>query len=104
MSLITPILTLSCCACALPQAKAAASAARLIRCFIRTPPSSFFDEHAGNRRALLNPQVLVELFEVRVQFGIRELVDDAAMFHDVIAVRNGRGEAEILLDEQNGKA
>src|SRR2546421_11316877 len=25
------------------------------------------------------------------------------MFHDVIAVRNRRGEAEILLDEQNGK-
>jgi hypothetical protein len=26
------------------------------------------------------------------------------MFHDVIAVRNSRGEAKVLLDQKNGEA
>src|SRR4029077_8213103 len=37
-------------------------------------------------------------------FGIGELIDNTPMFHDVIAIRDGRGETEILLHQENGKA
>ena len=39
-----------------------------------------------------------------LQLGVRDLVDHAAVLHHVVAVGNGRGEAEVLLDEQNGEA
>ena len=38
------------------------------------------------------------------ELGIGEGVDDAAVLHDVVAVGDRRGEAEILLDQQNGEA
>src|SRR5262245_31921409 len=49
-------------------------------------------------------QIDVKLVEIGLQFGIGEAVDDAAMFHHVIAVRNRRCEAKILLDQENGEA
>src|SRR3954470_10204053 len=101
MSLITPILTFNCCACALPQANAAASAAKLRMFFIAV--LLVLCAGAGPRRELSNPQILVQLFEVCVQFRIGEALDDTAVFHDVITVRHRRGEAEILLNEQDGK-
>ena len=36
--------------------------------------------------------------------GVREVIDDTAVFHDVVTVGHGRGEAEILLDQQDGEA
>src|ERR1041385_846655 len=100
MSLSTPILIGS-CACAAPHSKVAASAARTdLRC-ITVPPFLFIPDA---RDPASNPQVLVQLFEVRVQFRVGEAFDNPAVFHDVIAVRNRRGEAEILLDQEDGKA
>src|SRR5437868_14858729 len=102
MSLITPTFTVV-CACALPQANAAAKAAILTRYFIAVLLFDLLSERPEPAFPL-NPQVLVELFQVGVQFRIGKPLDDAAMFHDVIAVRDGRGEAEILFNEQDGKS
>ena len=46
----------------------------------------------------------MQLVDVCIQFGVGELVDDTSMFHDVVAIRNGRSETEILFHQQNGKA
>ena len=46
----------------------------------------------------------MQLFDVRVQFRIDEAFDDPAVFHDEIAIRDGRCEAEILLDQKDGEA
>src|SRR6185312_7592240 len=96
MSVKTPIFTLICCAFAVPQASAAASAASPIVflniCFLRC----FYV-------ARLNTKIVVQLLDIRLQLGIGELVDDTSMFHDVVAIRHGRGEAEILFDEQDSE-
>src|SRR4051794_1553766 len=100
MSLSTPILTAS-WACAAPHSKAAASAASTdLRCITNSPFCSF--PMPATRQ--LNPEVLVQLFEVRVQFRVGEAFDNPAVFHDVITVRDRRGETEILLDQEDGKA
>ena len=46
----------------------------------------------------------MQFLNIGIQFGIGELVDDTPMFHDVVAIRNGRGEAEILFHQQNSKS
>src|SRR5712675_2222804 len=51
-----------------------------------------------------NSQIVVQLFHVRVQFRIDETFDDSPVFHDEIAIGDGRCEAEILLDQENGEA
>src|SRR6185437_15872839 len=49
----------------------------------------------------LYTQIVVQFLDVGIQLGVGELVDDTPMFHDVIAVRNGRSEAEILFHQQD---
>ena len=51
-----------------------------------------------------DPEIVVQLVDVGVQFGVGEPVDDAAVLHHVVAVGDGRGEAEVLLDQQDGEA
>src|SRR3984957_551313 len=51
-----------------------------------------------------NAEIVVQLLHIVRQLRVREVVYDTPMFHHVIAVGNGRCEAEILLDQQNGKA
>src|SRR5271166_2041511 len=46
---------------------------------------------------------LVQLSGVGVQLRICELVDDAAVLHDVVSIRHGRGKMEILFDQQDGE-
>src|SRR5882757_1939957 len=48
-------------------------------------------------------EIGVELVHVGRQLRIREPVDDLAVFDDVVAVRDRRGEAEVLLDQQDGE-
>ena len=43
------------------------------------------------------------LHVVGVEVGIGEADGDAAVLHDVVAVGDRRGEAEVLLDQQNGE-
>jgi hypothetical protein len=43
----------------------------------------------------------MQLFKIGAQLGIGEFVDNLAMLHDVVAVRDGRSEAEVLFDEQD---
>src|SRR4029078_9592863 len=99
MSVRTPILTLTCCALAAPQVKMTARAARLIFRFIDV--SSCF---APLWLIRLDTEIVVQLVDVCIEFRIGELVDDTTMFHHVIAVRNGRGEAEVLFHQEDGKA
>src|SRR6185312_14743192 len=49
-------------------------------------------------------EIVVQFLDIRVQFDVSELVDDTSIFHDVVAVRNGRGEAEILLNQKDGES
>src|SRR5579872_467388 len=60
----------------------------------------------GKRIGLLisNSEIFVQLFRVGLEFGRRHVIDDAAVFHDIVAIGDGSGEAEILLDQQNGEA
>src|SRR5580704_7095992 len=51
-----------------------------------------------------NAEIVVQLLHIVCQLRIREVVHDTPMLHHVKAVGDGRGEAEILLDQQNGKA
>ncbi len=46
----------------------------------------------------------MKLADVGVELGIGEAVDDPPVFHDVVAVRNRRGETEILLHQENCEA
>src|SRR6516164_1886026 len=48
-------------------------------------------------------QIIVKLVEIGFQLGIGEPVDDAAIFHHVVAIRNRRSEAKILLDQEDGE-
>ncbi len=38
-----------------------------------------------------------------MQLRVREAVDDFAVLDNVVAVRDGRGEPEILLDQKDGE-
>src|SRR5262249_11522653 len=49
-------------------------------------------------------QIVVKFVEIGFELGIGELVDDAAIFHHVVAIRNRRSEAKILLDQKDGEA
>ena len=54
--------------------------------------------------ALSDTEIVVQFVDIGVEFGIGEFIDNTPMFHDVIAIRDGRGETEILLHQENGKA
>ncbi len=43
----------------------------------------------------------MQFTEIGFELGIGEPVNDTAILHDVVTIRNRRGEAKILLDEQN---
>src|SRR3972149_2255429 len=100
MSFMTPILMMPSliCACAVPAASTTASAAvpnrRFMVFLLVIVPEGHF----------LNSEIVVQLVHISVQFRIGELVDDTPMFHDVIAIRNGRGEAEILFHQKDREA
>src|SRR6266568_2139627 len=97
MSLRTPILVTSSAvwAYAVPQASAPATAAMLKRRFIVSAPCLVLTLYA---------EIFVERSELGVQLGVGELVHDLSVLHDVIAVRDRRCEAKILLDQENGEA
>src|SRR5580704_9043465 len=48
-----------------------------------------------------HPQRLVQPIHPALQFRVGERIDDAAMLHDEKPIGQGRGETEILLDQQN---
>src|SRR5215510_13694721 len=99
MSVRTPILTLTCCALAVPHVRMMARAARLIFRFIDV--SSYF---APLGLVSLDTEIVMQFVDVCIQFRVGKLVDDTTMFHDVIAVRNGRGEPEVLFHQKDRKA
>src|SRR5499427_3766338 len=48
-------------------------------------------------------QIVVKLVEIGFELGIGEPVDDATIFHHVVAIRNRRSEAKVLLDQEDGE-
>ena len=48
-------------------------------------------------------EIVVELVHVGIELRVGNHVDHAAVVHHVMAVRHGCREAEVLLDEKNGK-
>src|SRR5215467_3074181 len=96
-----PNLTLTCCAWALAQLSATPSATpiagRLNSRLIAYLPRLVLAPVAGASHT----EIVVQLFDVRVQVGIAEPVDDPTVFHDVVAVGHRLGETEILLDQEN---
>src|SRR5436190_10823697 len=98
MSFMTPILTVSSeiCACAASidsvadAVTAAANAAKPPSLMIPLPSVS-------------NPEIFVQLVLVLRQFRVAERIHHPAVLDDVMAVRDRRGEAEILFDQQHGK-
>src|SRR5437016_7834055 len=97
---MTPILTVV-CACAAPAARTTASAVEPMRRFIpflllaRAPRGGTLSSHT---------QVVMQLVDVGLQVRIGEPIDHPAVLHDIVAVRDCRGEPEILLHEQNGES
>src|SRR5437763_14329554 len=99
MSFMTPILTTSAeiCACAASivsaadSVSAAAKAAKPDDLIIPLPYVS-------------NAEIFVQFVLVLRQFRVVERVDDPAVLDDVMAVGDRRGEAEILLNQQDRKA
>src|ERR1051326_3989048 len=96
MSLITPILTFNCCACAEPAASTTASAVKLKRRFIPFPPVG--------TSSCSDSEILMQLFEIGVQFGAGEAFSHTAVLHHIVAVGDGRGEPKVLLDQEDGEA
>jgi hypothetical protein len=43
----------------------------------------------------------VRLAKIGLELSIGKGVDDAAVLHDVVTVRDGGGEVEVLLDQQD---
>src|SRR5579859_5018878 len=50
-----------------------------------------------------NAQICVQLVRVRRDLAVLDHIDDRAVLDHVMAVGDGRGESEILLDQQNGE-
>src|SRR5262249_60490630 len=48
-------------------------------------------------------QIVVKFVEIGFELGIGEPVDDATILHHVVAIRNRRSEAKILLDQEDGE-
>src|SRR5215813_11756699 len=105
MSLRMPILTVICCAWALTQASAAPNAAPIAgrpnnRFIVYLPrlllehdlvrkPVPTFRDHAlvfAPVTGASHTEIVVQLFDVRVQVGIAEPVGDPSVFHDVVPV------------------
>src|SRR5665213_2968331 len=96
MSVSTPIFTFICWAFAPLQARTAASAAS---------PSNFLMIFLLVAFQLsLDDKLIVQFVDISIQFSVGELVDNTSMLHDVIAIRDGRGEAEILFYQQYREA
>src|SRR4051812_27439342 len=52
----------------------------------------------------LHAQIFVQLRHIGFELVIRDHVDDVAFLHHVVPVRDSGGEAEVLLDQQDGQA
>src|SRR5438093_9363335 len=55
------------------------------------------------RTAALYPEVVVQLGHVGVEVTVGDHVHHPAVLHHVVAVGDGGGEAEVLLDEEYGE-
>src|SRR6476660_4156445 len=101
MSSMSPMTT-SLAAANTGEAKAAHSAsasADRVRCFMACLLGTGWWNVKGS-----DAQVLVQHVHLAGEFRLGELLDDAAVLHDVEAVGQRRGEAEVLLHQHDGVA
>jgi hypothetical protein len=82
------------CAWAVP-AKQQRRESRAITARLIFPPAFF---------KALRPRDTVQLVDIRGQIGVGDGVDNTAVLDDVVAIGDGRGKAEILLDQQDREA
>src|SRR5882724_10476862 len=54
-------------------------------------------------RSSSDAEICVKLVHIGLQLRIGEAIDDLAMLDDVVAVRHGCGEPEVLLDQKDGE-
>src|SRR5580704_18157035 len=87
-------------ACAAAPNSAAKANAKLANSHIANLPGS----GPFGPSSISNAEIVVQLLHIVRQLRVREVIHDTPMFHHVIAVGDGRGEAEILLDQQDGEA
>src|SRR5690242_17307284 len=99
---MTPILMTPSvyCACAVPHASASASALSAMTFFMIVLPSvsscSRCPGFVETKLSLaLHAEIFVQLPHICVEFRIGEALDDFAMLHHAVAIRNGRRETEI---------
>src|SRR5690242_15246755 len=97
---MTPILTTlsEICACAPPDPKPTLSASAA------TPASNAVIVRFIVIVPLLNPEIALQLVDARLELVARNGVDHAPVLDHVVAVGHRRGEAEVLLDQQDGEA
>src|SRR6186997_2475741 len=99
LSVSTPILMFLSCANAPVAATSESAVPRKSAescCFMLSPWSVFLERSS-------DAEIGVELVHVGLEIRIGETVDHLAVLHDVVAVRHGRGEAEVLLDQEDGE-
>src|SRR5215468_4762463 len=107
MSDSTPILTTlsDICACAAPIAPASARASTpSLNALIAFSMVDRWWSGASSVSAGSDAQVIVQLGHVGLERGVRDHVHDSPVLHHIVPVRHGRGEAEILLDQQNSES
>src|SRR5215831_13008512 len=109
MSLMTPILTTPSVYCAKAELLARSAAITIMLrvifiFFLHVGPAALRftapvpRKRGGDSRVRSDAEIFVQLIPVGVQFRLGKAFGHAAMLHDIVAVRDRRGEMEILLD------
>src|ERR1041385_8161396 len=105
MSVSTPILTLSCCALAVLTESSAANPARIMIRFIEVLPSLFCRSSPSRHIPKCSyAEIFVQLAEIGFELGAGEAFGHAAVLHHIVAVGHRRGEAKVLLDQEDREA
>src|ERR1041385_6340975 len=95
-TLIVPPLYCAWAAVVRPSASAAASVRVWVNFIAFTPLPSV--------NSLLDAKIFVQLVHVGIELRVGDHVDDLAALHHIVAVRDGGGETEILVDQKAGEA
>src|SRR3954468_2358248 len=100
LSVRTPIFTVLSCADAIPAVASAnavpSNNVEILLFILVSPPLAF-------QTARSNAEISMKLVHIGLQVRVGKTVDDLAVLDDVVAIRDGGCEAEVLLDEQDGK-
>src|SRR3546814_8036744 len=69
------------------------------------PYTTLFRSAAPSARFFcLNTEISMQLPEVRFEVVVQNLIDHLALLDDVVPLRHGRGEPEVLLHQNDGES